>query len=471
MSHAIAFAHTHDNLGPQLVEDVLRLFENLQVRFPQAKIVASNLNTYAEKLLRLMSHLPVVTQEIGDTWIHGVGTDPEKVSQYRELCRLRSQWIREKRVDLDAKPFADFSGRLLMVPEHTWGLDEKTHLDDYVNYRRDQLEIAREQATFRKFESSWAEQRAYLRQAVEALGNSPLADEAQNRLSDIAPKVPGKSGFERVFDHSTVFDTDYFVVRFDALRGAISYLVDKRTGRQLCSNDNLLGLFTYQTFSQSDYDRFLSQYLVSRPDWAVLDFSKPGIKEAGAQSRWWNPALSQLAAREDDEGHHFILEMVLSKECTARHGGPRTISLEIDLPRSQPALHFNLQWFQKPANRLPEAFWFSFCPRVKGVRGWKIEKMGRLISPLDVVLNGNRKLHSVDSYVYHRDQNNLLIIKTLDAPLLAPGEPSLLDFNNKRPPLKRGMHFNLYNNVWGTNFPMWYEGDARFRFSLLYGVA
>jgi hypothetical protein len=27
------------------------------------------------------------------------------------------------------------------------------------------------------------------------------------------------------------------------------------------------------------------------------------------------------------------------------------------------------------------------------------------------------------------------------------------------------MHFNLYNNVWGTNFPMWYEDDARFRFS------
>ena len=33
-------------------------------------------------------------------------------------------------------------------------------------------------------------------------------------------------------------------------------------------------------------------------------------------------------------------------------------------------------------------------------------------------------------------------------------------------PAGGAMHVNLYNNVWGTNFPMWYEEDARFRFVL-----
>ncbi|WP_281275922.1 hypothetical protein [Dictyobacter alpinus] len=32
--------------------------------------------------------------------------------------------------------------------------------------------------------------------------------------------------------------------------------------------------------------------------------------------------------------------------------------------------------------------------------------------------------------------------------------------------LTRGMSFNRYNNTWGTNFTMWYEDDARFRFTL-----
>jgi hypothetical protein len=59
-----------------------------------------------------------------------------------------------------------------------------------------------------------------------------------------------------------------------------------------------------------------------------------------------------------------------------------------------------------------------------------------------------------------------LQIQSLDAPLVAPGDPSLLDFNNEQPRLEHGMHFNLYNNVWGTNFAMWYDEDSRFRFSL-----
>ena len=27
-----------------------------------------------------------------------------------------------------------------------------------------------------------------------------------------------------------------------------------------------------------------------------------------------------------------------------------------------------------------------------------------------------------------------------------------------------GVRFNLYNNTWGTNFPMWWEGSVMFRF-------
>ena len=55
------------------------------------------------------------------------------------------------------------------------------------------------------------------------------------------------------------------------------------------------------------------------------------------------------------------------------------------------------------------------------------------------------------------------------SPLVAPGKPSLLDFNNDQPDMNGGMHFNLYNNIWGTNFPMWYDEDARFRFRLRIG--
>ena len=49
---------------------------------------------------------------------------------------------------------------------------------------------------------------------------------------------------------------------------------------------------------------------------------------------------------------------------------------------------------------------------------------------------------------------------------VAPGEPSLLNFTNEQPDLSKGVHFNLHNNLWGTNFPMWFEDDCRFRFRI-----
>ena len=80
--------------------------------------------------------------------------------------------------------------------------------------------------------------------------------------------------------------------------------------------------------------------------------------------------------------------------------------------------------------------------------------------------NGNRHLHAVGRGVTCADGDALLRIETLDAPLVAPGTPSLLDFNNNQPDLTQGVHFNLHNNLWGTNFPMWFEDDCRFRFKV-----
>jgi hypothetical protein len=95
-----------------------------------------------------------------------------------------------------------------------------------------------------------------------------------------------------------------------------------------------------------------------------------------------------------------------------------------------------------------------------------MDKLGQAVSPLGVIRNGNRKLHALGTGLHYQDARGRLGIETLDAPLVAPGERSLLNYNNRRPPLRRGMHFLLYNNVWGTNFPVWYSEDARFRFVL-----
>jgi len=34
------------------------------------------------------------------------------------------------------------------------------------------------------------------------------------------------------------------------------------------------------------------------------------------------------------------------------------------------------------------------------------------------------------------------------------------------PDLKQGVHFCLFNNLWGTNFTMWWGGSITYRFTV-----
>ncbi len=69
----------------------------------------------------LRDKLPVVTEEIGDTWIYGCASDPLKVARFRELSAAARTWI--------AKGASAMLRHVLLEPEHTWGTDTKTWLD------------------------------------------------------------------------------------------------------------------------------------------------------------------------------------------------------------------------------------------------------------------------------------------------------------------------------------------------------
>jgi hypothetical protein len=479
LNDALLFAHTNDNMGPQTAGQVLAAFADARARFPEAQVAASTLDAFAARLEAVRPTLPIVTSEIGDTWIHGVGTDPAKVARFRELCRLRRMWLADDPAYADDPAFGRFSRALLLVPEHTWGMDEKTHLADYASYTPAQLRAARSRPQFASMESSWAEQRAYLDEALAALdliGEAPsrvprpkrLADEARARLAALAPARPDTTGYSRVDEPAGPFETDQFTIGFDRASGAICRLADRAGGREWADAEHLLGLFRYQTFSQADYDRFYRQYIINKratASWSVDDYTKPGMAASEPQARWWLPQLVAVWRRSDADALRFLIELTMPDEAVQHYGCPHTATLAVTLPHYQRSISVELQWFDKQANRLPEALWLSFTPRAPDPRGWTLEKLGRSIAPLDVVRNGNRRLHALEAAVYH-DTRGSMRFATLDAPLLAPGEPSLLNFTNRPPPLRRGIHFNLYNNIWGTNFPMWYGEDARFRFIL-----
>lgn len=71
------------------------------------------------------------------------------------------------------------------------------------------------------------------------------------------------------------------------------------------------------------------------------------------------------------------------------------------------------------------------------------------------MLNGSQSMHAVSDdgiSVASADGDEVLSIHTLDAPLVSPGHPTPLPNGIRPPDLAQGMHFNLVNNAWGTNY-------------------
>lgn len=53
------------------------------------------------------------------------------------------------------------------------------------------------------------------------------------------------------------------------------------------------------------------------------------------------------------------------------------------------------------------------------------------------------------------------------SPLLSIGEGKILKFDDKTEDFTRdGISYILHDNVWGTNFPLWYEDNAKYRFEI-----
>jgi hypothetical protein len=75
-------------------------------------------------------------------------------------------------------------------------------------------------------------------------------------------------------------------------------------------------------------------------------------------------------------------------------------------------------------------------------------------------------MHALLSGLSYQDASGSLHIETLDAPLLALGDRSPLNFSKQQPDLTGGFHFCLFNNAWGTNYVQWFGEDMRFRFTL-----
>ncbi len=463
---AVSIRIAIDNSGPHSATEVKAYYAALRSRFPGARIVAANLSTIAAALRDTRDRLPLVTQEIGDTWIYGLASDPGKVARYRELCRLRGEWLADGRFHPGDATDMVLTSRLILMPEHNWGLSTGQYLKNPDIYTPEQVHKARvEKPEFQKMDDEWTAKRRNIDIAVMTLPPA-LQKEANLRLEALEPNPPDTQGL-KTFQPATHLETANFVVSLDSANGAMVKLTDRKSGREWASSEHPLALFRYQTFTSADFARFNAQY--NTQSFAYNDFGKPGMNQFPVESRTWLPVLQQCAVGKDAKGHRMVAGLQMPEADPALKdfvSWPEQMTAEFSFPSDERAVYITLQCFRKRPNRLAEAMWLSFSPDAPDTNGWQFEKVNQPVSPLDIIRNGNRHLHAVTKDVHYKDGKGSFTLETLDAPLVAPGQRSLLDFNNNQPDMREGVHVNLYNNLWGTAFPQWYGNDMRFRFVL-----
>ena len=353
----------------------------------------------------------------------------------------------------------------MLTAEHTWGLDQKVALPEDRTWALDDLDALRSTPAARRFEQSWAEQRAYVAAEALALPPPPPADQPGSdptRSADRPGSDPTRSGrWELAVDPTT---------------GALHHLVDTESGRVLADGDHPLGLVTYQSFDEADYERFYAGLRPSPEDewWARWDNTKPGIDADGAVSGLWHPEVTGVWQRDGDDrsSGELVVRLAFVGEPVDRLGAPPEVwcawrfstadggnaegdagDVECrDRPHDPRRPRLDGPRHPERPLRLPHS-----ADDGRGVAGPRFR-------PGDTGRRGGRSLHAVGpGGVSYDGPDGAVRLASLDAPLVAPGRPNLLDADPPLPDMAGGWHVLLADNCWGTNFPMWIEGPMAYR--------
>ena len=450
------FDHTLDNHGANGKEAVMQNIADIKAKYPGYEVSAGTLDDYAEEIWEVRDRLPVITSEIGDSWIHGSAADPYKSAALRTLIRLKNKWLADGSLKRDSEEYACLADNILCLAEHTCGMDIKIALGEYENYLRPDFERAKSiNPAYTKIEKTWAEQRLYIKKATEKLSAEHMK-EAKAQLDKLIPKEP----FGR-FEESGEADKEYQIgesrISFNSFGGVKSLTVG---GREIIA-ENDSPCITYDSYGADDYNYWFTHYsrdLDKTAHWAFADFGKPNIDKIADKYKQGRFAykLENLTVSQETNRFFALAELHIDGYFYESLGAPQVFQIKYTLESNR--LTAELLWQNKPANRLPESIMFHVYPRSEEV---SFTKLGRKIDPFDIVRNGNRNIAAVENI-----ELDGVKITNLHSPLVGIGKGKILHFDNEYSPLSDGIAYVLYDNIWGTNFPLWYSDNAYFKYDI-----
>ncbi|MBQ9531683.1 MAG: DUF5054 domain-containing protein [Eubacterium sp.] len=486
IDEVLYFDHTLDNHGAAGAEQVMENLASIKEKYPDYEVEAGRLDDYAKALLKVKDKLPVIDAEIGDSWIHGAATDPYKAGALRTLISLKNKWLGEKTLERKSEEYITLCDNILCLAEHTCGMDVKIALGDFEHYLRPDFDRAREndvvsmveverifkgekdfeeiphhsendnQGSYKRIEGSWAEQRKYITSAISKL-SAEHKKEAENALKELKPSEP-ISLDENPLEVNREYESNEDIISINKFAG-INRLV--LSGREIISSNNNPAL-TYKLYGAEDYNFWIHNYSRNVKEtavWSISDFCRPLLWKVDKEYKkgLFPYELEKGSVKEENGKLKIIANLKIDDYFYNNAGAPKKAQIVYTINNSK--LICELRWLDKCANRLSESLMLHFYPNAEN-EDISYYKLGNEINPFSVVRNGNRNLSAVQ-YVDFRNFK----IKNCLSPLVSIGKGKILEFDNEFENVKKdGISFVLHDNIWGTNFPLWYEDNAYFKF-------
>jgi hypothetical protein len=261
-----------------------------------------------------------------------------------------------------------------------------------------------------------------------------------------------------------VIESPFFRVVIDPKSGAISSLVDRRTGREWAdsSASPQIGQHLYERFSAKETQSFVDAYVKIKASWASNELGKPNMPSATVKPYEAHyPENVRVAFRSS------ALSTVAHIRSNSKGRVPYEISTKIVLYNDQPIIDLEMTVENKPADPWPEAGWLCLPFKIDNPR-FLLGRLGSIIDPTkDIVPGANHYMMALNSGMAVLDDKGQGIgICPLDSPLVSLDEPGCWKYARQFIPKKAAVYVNLFNNQWTTNFRLWNQGTWKSRVRL-----
>ncbi|MEI6784186.1 MAG: hypothetical protein WCQ21_25115 [Verrucomicrobiota bacterium] len=496
---------TPDNSGPPKAEQVKALFDDAAKNLPGVKVRMGTMDDFLDAILKAAPEIPVVKGEMPDTWIHGVMCDPGGIKLSREVHpQIATAEALYTQLDLwgvsqpsVAKQVALAYEKMLLYGEHTWGGAASVNQYGEAFQKLDPK-------SYTGLEASWEDKTDYIR-AASRIARGITESNLQALARAVKHDGPGlvvynplpwaRSGVvemngERVFvkdmppcgyrthplppasmrlaprktTEAATIENGCFKLTLDSARGAITSLVDKRTGREWVASVEQRGLGGYLN------ERFTFEQTLN---YTVAYQEGRAFKFAGAKGEWPHPGMHKGGMISEQEvpyraatagrGTATIAGNSATIACPADSANhlPAT-SLRITLPTDQPYIDLEITIQDKAMDNWPEADWLCLPFNVANPQFRVHRQLGVMNPVTDILPGANRDLFSVGNGVTIADADGSgIAVCALDHPLVSLDRPgcwraskNAAEFTPKKPVV----YLNLFNNQWNTNFRYWYPG-------------